>query len=56
MNYSLFVFRFYYKIIGLSFINFAGRVLTRLSSAGTGLGLKRAGRAGPGPNGPGPKF
>ena len=27
MYYSLFVFRFYYKIIGLSFLNLAGRGL-----------------------------
>ena len=30
MYYSLFVFRFCYKIIGLSFKKFAGRGLTRL--------------------------
>ena len=58
MYYSLFVFRFYYKIKGLSFKNLAGRQLTRLWPAGMGpgLGLKRAGRAGPGRAGPGPNI
>ena len=46
--YSLFVFRFSYKIIGLSSLNLAGRGLA-------GCGLTRLwpvgmGRAGPGPN------
>ena len=52
MYYSLFVFRFYYKIIGLSFLNVADCGLTRLWPAGMG----RAGNmwAGPGQtmNGP----
>ena len=46
--YSLFVFRISYKIIVLSFLNLAGRGLTCLWPAG--MGLKLAGRAGPGPN------
>ena len=61
--YSLFVFRISYKIIVLSSLNLAGCGLTRLWPAG--MGLKLAGRAGPGPNihglgrawaRPGPKF
>ena len=36
MYYSLFVFRFYYKIIGLSFKKLAGRGLTRLWPTGMG--------------------
>ena len=54
MYYSLFVFCFYYKIIGLSFLNLASRrqqaypFLARWY--GPGLGLKRAGQAGPGTN------
>ena len=36
MYYSLLVFRFYYKIIDLSFKNLAGRGLTRLWPAGIG--------------------
>ena len=56
MCYSLSVFCFYYKIIGLSLKNLvgrrlAGRGLTRLAREyGPGLGLKRACRVGPGPN------
>ena len=51
MYYSLFVFRFYYKIIGLSFKHLAGRWLagrglTRLWSAG--MGQKLTVWAGPG--------
>ena len=48
--YGLFVFHVSYKIIGLSSLNLAGRGLrlTRLWPAG--MGLKLAGRAGPGPN------
>ena len=34
--YSLFVFRFFYKIIGLSSLNLAGRGLTHLWPAGMG--------------------
>ena len=52
MYYSLFVFHFYYKIIGLSLKNLAGRGLTRLWPMGMGRarpGLKLAGRAGSGP-------
>ena len=58
MYYSLYVFRFYFKIIGLSYPSLARWY-------GPGLGLKLAGRAGPGSNinglgrafaGPGPKF
>ena len=52
MCYSLFVFRFYYKIIGLPFFNLAGRGLTRLwdlkhaAGPGLGLGLNSSLRAG----------
>ena len=58
MYYSLYVFSFYFKIIGLSYPS-----LVRWY--GPGLGLKLAARAGPGSNinglgrafaGPGPKF
>ena len=44
--YSLFVFRFSDKIIGLSSLNLAGSGLNCLWPAG--MGLKLAGRAGPG--------
>ena len=46
--YSLFVFRISYKIVVLSSLNLAGRGLTRLWPVG--MGLKLAGRSGPGPN------
>ena len=36
MHYSLFVFRFYYKIIGLSLKKIAGRRLTRIWPKGIG--------------------
>ena len=72
MYYSLFVFSFYYKIIGLSLKKNSGlracgpRADPSLARGyWPGLGLKRAGQAGPVPNinglsrawaGPGPKF
>ena len=50
--YSLFVFRFYYKVIGLSFINLAGRgygpCLGLKCKVRPGLGLTLAVWAGPG--------
>ena len=67
--YSLFVFLLCYKIIDLSSLNLAGCGPRAYPSSARGyrpgLGLKLAGRAGPGPNihglgrawaGPGPKF
>ena len=48
MYYSLYVFHFYYKIIGLSFLNLAGRRLAHIWPAGMGRALNM--RAGPGPN------
>ena len=46
MYSSLFAFRFYYKIIGLFFLNLAGHGLAYPSLAdGYGLGLKCSGRA-----------
>ena len=47
MYYSLFVFRFYYKIIGLLFFIIGPRAcgLTLARGYGPGVGLKRAGRA-----------
>ena len=58
MYYSLFVFRFYYKIIGLSFLKLVGLQAYPSLIHGYGLGLKCAGRASPGSNinGHGPKF
>ena len=55
MYYSLFVFRFCYKIIGLSSLNLAGRGLTHLWPTGMCRawyvpGLERAGLARLGPN------
>ena len=52
MYYSLFVFRFYYKVIGLSLIRICGpRAYPSLARMyRPGLGLKRAGRVGPGLN------
>ena len=71
LSYSLFVFRLCYKIIGFSKLSgpraCGPRAYPSLARGyGPGLGLKLAGRAGPGPNihglgrawpsGPGPKF
>ena len=57
MHYSLFVFRFYYKVIDASLKKIADcgpRAYPSLDRGyGPGLGLKRPGRAGPGRAGPG---
>ena len=50
MFYSLFVFCFYYKIIGLSFLNLAGRGLTRFWPGGMGRAWASKVREGHGPN------
>ena len=50
MYYSLFMFCFYYKIIGLSFKKICGPQAYPSLAHGYGLGLERAGRARPGPN------